>query len=284
MRADGTPLKGLSPYAYFFPKLMVTRTDSQNSVVQYVDMEPLRKYSSSREQGRVRYMSFIICAYLKTLAKYPELNRFIAGRKIYQRNDVSVSFVMMKDAGGDARGMDQTVVKVHFDLTEDLGQVEAKISEAIRREREEANGVDGLLNVFVKFPFLLGPFAALARFLERRGWLPASIIEVSPFHTSLFFSNLTSIGVEHIFHHLYEFGTTSVFIAMGRPVRWHPLKGEGRYLPLGIVMDERICTGYEYGRFYRHMEKYLSHPETMEGTAGPEEPEEPIAVLTAPAE
>lgn len=83
--------------------------------------------------------------------------------------------------------------------------------------------------------------------------LPRSIIELSPFHTSLFVTNLASINTPCIFHHCYEFGTTSVFVCMGRPVP-DPLAPEGvrkKIMPMSVVMDERIATGIEYSRFSR---------------------------------
>ena len=106
----------------------------------------------------------------------------------------------------------------------------------------------------------------LAGFLDRHDLLPRSIIELSPFHTSLFVTNLASINTPCIFHHCYEFGTTSVFVCMGRPVP-DPLAPEGvrkKIMPMSVVMDEQIATGIEYSRFFAELFRNLKHPESLE--------------------
>ena len=108
---------------------------------------------------------------------------------------------------------------------------------------------------------------SLAYHLDLHGLLPRKIIELSPFHTSLFITNLASINTNYIFHHCYEFGTTSVFICMGKPVR-DPLAGPDsrkKQMPLGVVMDERIATGIEYSRFFAAFSRYMKQPEVLEG-------------------
>ena len=115
-------------------------------------------------------------------------------------------------------------------------------------------------------PGLARAVFALAGFLDRHDLLPRSIIELSPFHTSLFVTNLASINTPCIFHHCYEFGTTSVFVCMGRPVP-DPLAPEGvrkKIMPMSVVMDERIATGIEYSRFFAELFRNLKHPESLE--------------------
>ena len=93
-------------------------------------------------------------------------------------------------------------------------------------------------------------------------------VALNPFHTSLFITNLASINTEAIYHHCYEFGTTGVFVCMGKPI---PNFFTGEYnkkiMPLGIVMDERICTGHEYALFWQTLRRYLKHPELTENGA-----------------
>ena len=115
-------------------------------------------------------------------------------------------------------------------------------------------------------PGLARAVIGLAGFLDRHNLLPRSIIELSPFHTSLFVTNLASINTPYIFHHCYEFGTTSVFICMGRPVH-DPAAPEGvrkKVMPLSVVMDERIATSIEYSRFFAELFRNLKRPEVLE--------------------
>ena len=98
----------------------------------------------------------------------------------------------------------------------------------------------------------------LAYHLDKHGLLPRKIIDLSPFHTSMFITNLASIKTSYIHHHCYEFGTTSVFVCMGKPVPDY-MGGDltRKVMPIGVVMDERICTGYEYAAFYSDFKGYL---------------------------
>ena len=109
----------------------------------------------------------------------------------------------------------------------------------------------------------------LFKLLDRYGLLPKSLIDASPFHASLVFTNLASIRTNHIFHHLYEFGTSSVFIALGnmREVARRTRDGISfeRCLPMGVVTDERICSGSYFARAFRRFRQYLLDPSLLEG-------------------
>ena len=125
------------------------------------------------------------------------------------------------------------------------------------------------MRTLLKIPGLVNFGVGLFKVLDRYGLLPKSLIQASPFHTSLTISNLASIRTNHIFHHVYEFGTTSLLITLGNmrevPVR----KGEEiafeRSLPMGVVMDERICSGSYFAAVFRRFKQYLTNPELLEG-------------------
>ena len=106
---------------------------------------------------------------------------------------------------------------------------------------------------------------ALVRLLDRCGLLPRAFIDLSPFHTSMFITNLASINTTHIFHHVYEFGTTSVFLSVGKSIPNY-LTGEldKKLMPISVVMDERICTGHDYALFNKTLQRYLKNPALLE--------------------
>jgi hypothetical protein len=111
---------------------------------------------------------------------------------------------------------------------------------------------------------LCGTFRAL----DQIGALPKAIIDVSPFHSSLVFTNLASIRTNHIYHHVYDFGTTGMIIAMGNNID-APKKKKGeivleKQIPFGIVMDERLCDGHRYAQAFASIEKYLKNPTLLE--------------------
>ena len=146
--------------------------------------------------------------------------------------------------------------------------------EHVERNQNAAhnNRTDRFANLAFSIPGLARCVFGLAYHLDQHGLLPRWIIDLSPFHTSLFITNLASINTRFIFHHCYEFGTTSVFICMGKPVPdpEAPSGSRKKLLPLGVVMDERIATGIEYSRFFAAFERYLKQPELLEQRLGTE--------------
>lgn len=267
MRSDGKRVKNLPAIQAAIPFIMPRRYDAQNFITQYAEMEPLKKYMQEkrREGVRVSYMALILAAYFKAAQKNPYINRFVMGSRIYQRNHFCVSFVILKKRADGTP--DETTIKVYFEDGDDVLSINRKIEEAVAKNRVAThnNNTDKFANFMLSLPILPHVVMALARGLDRLGLLPRFIIDLSPFHTSLFITNLASINTRAIYHHCYEFGTTGVFVSMGKPEPDH-INGEfeKRVIPLAVVMDERICTGHDYASFFVDMQRYLRNPSLME--------------------
>ena len=267
MRPDGTRVKDLPAIQAAIPYIMPKRFDAQNFVTQYAEMDPLRKYiQEKRRQGiRMSYMSLVLAAYYKAAQRHPRLNRFVVNKKIYQRNHFCVSFTILKKRQDGTP--DETTLKVFFEEGDDVISINRKIEEAVEKNRHAAynNSTDKFANFMFAIPLLPTLVLGLARLLDHVGLLPRAIIDLSPFHTSLFITNLASINTRAIYHHCYQFGTTGVFVAMGKP---EPDFMNGNYdkkaLPLSVVMDERICTGHDYAAFFFDVQRYLRQPELLE--------------------
>lgn len=270
MRADGKLAKEKSVIASAIPYIMPKRYDAQNFITEYADMEILRRYiHQKRKEGiRIPYMTLILAAYFKAYQENPKINRFIMNKRIYDRNHFCVSFMILKKR---ADGMpDETSIKVYFEDGDDVFSINRKIEESIAKNQDSAtnNATDKFAGFMLSLPLLPTLVVGLVKLLDRYGLLPRKIIDLSPFHTSLFITNLASINTSAIFHHCYEFGTTGVFICMGKPVANY-INGEYRkkLIPLSCVLDERICTGHEYAQFWASFQRYLKHPELLENSA-----------------
>ena len=205
-------------------------------------------------------------AYYKAALENPKVNYFIMNRKVYKRNHFCFSFVILKTREDGTP--DETALKVFLEPEDDVFTISRKIKELVDRNQETAhnNNTDKFANLAFSTPGLARFVFWLAYHLDLHGLLPRKIIDLSPFHTSLFVTNLASINTRCIYHHCYEFGTTSVFICMGKPTL-DPLAPTGsrkKHMPLGVVMDERIATGIEYSRFFAAFERYLKKPELLE--------------------
>lgn len=268
MRADGIRLKNTDPMYTVAAYIMDKRTDAMNMITLDIPLEPMQSYiNKKRKEGtRLSHMTLFIAAYLRTVAAFPELNRFVVNSKIYARNEYSVAMVVLKNE----KDHEGTMTKMYFDPSQTIFEVQDTINKFVEENRQtpENNGTEKLIKVLLSLPGLLPVGVALFKWMDKHGLLPKSIIDASPFHNSLCVSNLASIRTNHIYHHCYNFGTTSVFITMGNQREVAKRKGDEivfeRCIPLGVVMDERICSGSYFASAFRVMQRYLRNPALLE--------------------
>lgn len=271
MRPDGKRVKGLPPIVAAVPYIMPRRYDAQNTITEYVDEDLIKEYlrEKRREGRRVNHMTLLIAAYYKAVLLNPKLNYFVVNRKLYERNHFCVSFVMLKKLPDGSP--DETTLKLYVEREDTIFTIQDKIDKLIEENSatESKNSTDKFASFMLSVPGLPRFVVWLARLLDNLGLLPRPIIDLSPFHTSLFITNLASIRTSYIHHHCYDFGTTSIFICMGKPV---PDFMSGNYekklMPLGVVMDERICTGFEFAAFYGDFRRFLKDPTCLETPFG----------------
>ncbi|NLU23821.1 MAG: hypothetical protein GXW99_03670 [Clostridiales bacterium] len=285
MRSDGKRVTDIPPLVAAIPYIMPKRYDAQNTITENIDEEILKNYiRAKRRQGvHLSHMSVIIAAYYKAVLCHPKLNYFIMNSKIYERNHFCVSFVLLKKRADGTPN--ETTLKIYLTKDDTVFTVSGKIQNAIDANtgEQKSNSTDHFARFMFSVPGLPKFVVWSAYHLDKHGLLPKKIIDLSPFHTSLFITNLASIKTSYIHHHCYEFGTTSVFICMGKPVPDY-MGGDltRKIMPLGVVMDERICTGYEYAQFCMTLRKYLRQPEMLETpfsilpAAEPEREEVPV--------
>jgi hypothetical protein len=247
---------------------MSKRTDSMNMITVDIPVEPIQNFlNEKRKEGaNISHMAVILSAYIRVVSEFPELNRFIVNKKPYARNEFAVGMVVLK-AGDSGHG---TMSKMYFDYKNTIYDVNNIINEYVESNRyaAENNGTEKIIKFLLSVPGILPIGVGLFKLLDRYGLLPKAIIDMSPFHMSLGISNLASIRTNHIYHHCYEFGTTSVFITMGNTREVPKRKGDEiileKSMPLGVVMDERIASGAYFAMAFRRLSHYLRHPELLE--------------------
>lgn len=269
MRADGKKLKNADPMYKVAAHIMAKRSDAMNMITLDIPFEPMNRYlNEKRKEGkRYSHLSLIICAYLQTVAEFPALNRFVVNKTIYARNEIAIGMVVLKGGKIDSHGtMSKLYLKPHYALDD----VQTTIEEYIEANRKEdaKNSTDKFIDAILKIPGLLRVGITLFKVLDKFGLLPKKIIDISPFHISAVVTNLASIRTNHIYHHVYDFGTTSVALAMGN-LREVPKRVKGeivfeRCMPIGMVMDERIASGSYFALAFRKFRKLLENPELLE--------------------
>lgn len=268
MRADGKRVKNADPMYTVAAYIMSKRVDSMNMITIDVPVDPIKEYlNKKRKQGvNISHMAVVLAAYIRTMKDFPELNRFVVNRKIYQRNEIAVGMVVLKP-GEKSQG---TMSKMYFDENNTIFEVNDIIEKYVadNREAPENNGTEKIIKFLLSIPGVLPLGVGLFKWLDKHNLLPKAIIDMSPFHMSLGITNLASIRTNHIYHHCYEFGTTSVFMAMGNTREVPKRKGDEivfeKCMPIGVVMDERIASGSYFALAFRKMRTYLRNPELLE--------------------
>jgi len=270
-RHDGRLLRSLNPFYLITPYIMRTRVDAQDYFEDRIDVGPAEAWlREQRAAGRdLGFLHVFVAAYVRTVSQRPRLNRFVAGQRIYARNEILISFALKKRLHEDSP---ETVVKLAFPPAATVYEVAAAIDAAVAANRnvEESNEADRTAKLFMLMPgAVVRTLVWLLRVLDWYGWLPRAIHRASPFHTSAFVTDLGSLGIRPIYHHLYDFGTTSVFLAFGAKERERVLDDDGKvverkYVGLKVVNDERICDGHYYASAFKLFARYFRRPELLE--------------------
>jgi len=268
-RIDGKRVKKIDPITKIVPHIMTERYDAQNMSHYDCPCEQLDAFiKSEREKGNnLKYMDIMMAGLLRIIALYPWLNRFVINGRIFKRNDIYLSFVVKKGFSADAA---ESLVKLKFSGHESIYEVREKINEAIMEnaKMDANNGTEKLARLLTITPNCIIKFLLWSiKFLDRHGLLPRAVINVSPFHASGFVTNLKSIKGPSIFHHLYDFGTTGIFLSMGKenlaPVVRNGQIEVGKVMPVDFVLDERFCDGFYFVEALNYLKRMYLNPEML---------------------
>jgi hypothetical protein len=264
-RPDGDLVRNESPLRRIMPYIMRGRNESavyQDSMFRISAARAwLRAYNRSHPQ-RATMFHLLAYACAVALEVRPRLNRFVSGGRIYQRRGVSISFVVKKEFTYD--GPDVTV-KLTFEPGESFPAFSARISRLVDEARETERTVDREVSLFLLLPGpLLRAAAALVMWLDRCNLLPWFMIKNDPMYASLVLANLGSMGVSDVYHHLYEYGTVSLFGAVSAP-RKASVAVDGRMVvedALGVrwTFDERIDDAFSCAHSLAVVQDILESP------------------------
>ncbi|MCX7655346.1 MAG: hypothetical protein N2Z76_02345 [Treponemataceae bacterium] len=266
-RPDGKRVKSLNPFQKILPYVMRGRNEAAVYFSMDIDIEPALRMVrdlNNREGGK-KYGLFhvVIAAIVRVLEEKPLMNRFIMGKHVYARNYRSISFIVKKQLTEDAR---ETDAKIFFDEGENFFTVAQKVDQAIARAQSEELSPDEKEMYFLaSIPGGYRIATAVFRFLDRLNIAPAGMIKSDPLYTSVYVANLASLNLDAPFHHLYEWGTASVFVVMGRIERRKIQKKDGtealhRWMNFKITVDERIGEGLYFARVLELFKRIMANP------------------------
>lgn len=271
-RKEGRLLRSLPAFAKFVPFIMPTRNDACNQYEESFEVSDvdrrLRKLRVDGYKG-IGILHFIIAAYIRGVSMLPGMNRFIVGRRIYARDNIEVVMTVKRSLAIDAT---ETTIKVVFEPTDTIFDVYHKMNEKIDEIKtvEGNNNTEDVAEAMCKAPRFLLRFAlTILRIMDYFGWLPQSLLDASPFHGSMIITDLGSLRIGPIYHHIYNFGTLPVFISFGAKRHAYELDRHGnmvdrKYVDCKFVMDERTVDGHYYAQFLQAFRYICQHPEIVE--------------------
>ena len=267
---EGRYLKSLSPMSKVAPYIMVTRNDALNYIEDSFDCENAEDYIfRKRSEGLKGFgmMHLLVAAYIRTVSQRPGINRFIRGQKIYARNCIEIMITIKREMKLNSP---DTVLKMVFKPDATADDVYNTMTEMINNARNTDSDFDDTAKILNYIPGVFLKFTVwLLKTLDYFGMLPKFLLEVSPFHGSLFFTSMGSLGIPPIYHHLYDVGNLPVFGSFGMKRRAVEVQEDGsvvekKYVDVKFTMDERIVDGFYYAAFFKHYRRILALPEILD--------------------
>ncbi len=273
-RYDGYRVRTLDLPFWIIPNIMRSRMDSQILFEEAIDITELERYVRAKraeDMPDLRLLHVVVAAMVRVFALRPQLNRFVAGKKIYAHNNFRLSCTVKRSLTDDG---EETEILPVFQPTDTLADVVATFNkawlDAVNEETKGDNQSDVVNRAVAHIPTWMKTIVVFVlRNLDKVGLMPKFIYHASPFHSSAYLTDVGSIGIDSVYHHLYEFGTTSCFLAMGKKMHQTYLKDDGtvgkrKIINFRFVLDERICDGHYYATSIKMFRRLIKHPELLE--------------------
>lgn len=276
-RPDGHYVKapGLQTVmGYLFPK----RTDCEVYLNDKIDATELIKYIEKKNAEHPEYKTTIFHCALFSIARIikerPLLNRFIQGYRMYEREEISLSFVAKRRFADGANESLLFLVPKDDDTIDSFSrEIVGDVTET-RKSEVATGGVDELLDKFAAMPrFMIMSLIRIIRWLDFWGINPEFITEGDPNYSTVLASNLGSIKCPSVYHHLNNYGTNSIMVTIGTLHKEEVLMPDGHkeirdVIDFGAILDERIADGFYFAKSLRLLRHIFENPELLDKPLG----------------
>ena len=275
-RKDAKRIRNINGMEQILMDLKPKRCDSDVYINQKIDVTNLAKYiEEKKEEGnKISYFHAFVTAIGKTFYNRPKLNRFVANRRLYEHNDIVISFVAKVSFDDKS---EELMLMVPIKENDNLFTISKKISSKVERTRKDSKpnkkGANSAIDVIGKLPNLIRvPLVGMFKWCDKRGLLPASLVEDNLYYSSLIVSNLGSIKCGAIYHNITDFGTCSGLATMGEIKDTEIINEKGKkeirkICEFGINLDERIADGYYMAKSIKLLQHILDNPKMLEENA-----------------
>ena len=272
-RSDGRRVRTIDPMSVVAGYIMPNRCGASNSIHETFEISAVEHYiHKKRAEGMENFglMHVFLAGYVRTVCKFPGLNRFFSGQRVYQHgDDIAFEMTIKKEMSSEAP---DTCIKLHLNRRDTAEDVYRKLNALIEKTKNTTSdsNFDMVAGILSGIPGLFLKFVVWAlKVADYFGKIPKFLLEVSPFHGSVIFTSMGSLGIPPVVHHLYDFGNLPVFVAFGRKYRRNEVDAEGnlrtrRYVDLTMNCDERIVDGFYYATVLKYFQRLLRRPEQLD--------------------
>lgn len=269
-RRDAVRVTDTDPMHKIMPHLMPLRCDSDVYINQKFDVTELVKYyeKKKKEDKDLTYFQLFVTMIAKVLYNKPYLNRFVTNKTLYQRNKVSIGYTGKVNYKEESK---EIITVIDFEPDDTLKEVKDKVLSSVNKIRSSSNaGTNDIMSTVAKLPKpLISLIVRIVKYMDRHDLLPKSLIEDNIYYSSLVVSNLGSIKGGAIYHHLTDFGTSSILTTIGEIKKEIVINDKGEeeirdMCEFGICLDERIADGVYFIKTAHLIQDILNHPESLE--------------------
>ena len=135
-RKDGVLLRDLDGMHFITPLIYPNRCDNEAYICETIGLTNMNAYLKKKDETETEFpytmFHLIVAALVKTITLRPKMNRFIANKTLYQRNEMTAAFVVKKqfsDHAGEGLAFihgapEDTVESVHEKIREQVQNIE----------------------------------------------------------------------------------------------------------------------------------------------------------------
>ncbi|MHA1201488.1 MAG: hypothetical protein ACTSQ4_03095 [Candidatus Heimdallarchaeaceae archaeon] len=201
--------------------------------------EFLEEYNKGRaEEDKLTLFQIYLASCVRTVAKRYKINRFVSGRRLWQRNQIILAFVVKKEKTEDG---EEVNAMIEFDPYDTLETVQKTVSYHLYESRFGVNKNEQDVKFWGAMPRWVIRFIFwLIRWTDEHNFPIYAFTKDIPMWSTAFLAHLGSIDVDSVYHHLFELGTTGVLITFGKMYKAQLIDEETDEVEIKTVMDLRI--------------------------------------------
>ncbi len=277
-RRDARWVRDVTGLTTLMMHIMTNRTDAEVYLNDKIDVTELLKYLEKKNAAHPDYKTTVFHCFVLAIGRMikerPKMNRFIQGRRMYERYDISLSFVAKRRFTDHAEEALMFFTPKDEDTLDSFSWHIAGEVKEMRRSEHSTGGIDRTIDSFAKIPrLLLMPVIRIIRWLDFWGVNPKALTDGDTNYSTVLLSNLGSIKGPAVYHHLNNYGSNSIMVTIGTIHKEEMVMEDGSkqvrdVVEIGATLDERIADGFYFVRSLKLVKYIFAHPELLDRPFG----------------